>query len=66
MSNNSEVTVMLTGDRMFAAHTGGWPRPSPEEIALLAYSFYEMRGCQNGHDLDDWLAAEVQLTHHYE
>ena len=29
-----------------------------EEIARLAYEFYQQRGCANGCDLDDWLKAE--------
>jgi len=27
-------------------------------IAARAYAIYEQRGGQDGHDLDDWLAAE--------
>ena len=30
-------------------------------IAKLAYRFYEQRGRQDGHALDDWLKAERQL-----
>ncbi len=33
-----------------------------EQIRHRAYSFYEQRGCQEGHDLDDWLQAEAELT----
>jgi len=32
-----------------------------EEIARLAYSYYEGAGRQNGHDLEHWLRAEKQL-----
>jgi hypothetical protein len=55
----------LTGERMVAKYTGGRARPSRDEIARLAYEFYEMRGRQEGQDVDDWLAAEQQLTRHY-
>ena len=33
-------------------------RVDPQEIARVAYELYERRGCEQGHDLDDWLAAE--------
>jgi Protein of unknown function (DUF2934) len=32
-----------------------------EEIAALAYSYWEARGCQAGSAEDDWLRAEQQL-----
>jgi Protein of unknown function (DUF2934) len=33
-----------------------------EQIRHRAYSFYEQRGRQEGHDLDDWLQAEAEIT----
>jgi hypothetical protein len=40
--------------------------PSPEmiqeQIRYLAYELYEQRGREDGHDLDDWLRAESELT----
>jgi len=35
--------------------------PSREEIAALAYSFWEARGCQEGSPEQDWLRAEEEL-----
>lgn len=35
--------------------------PTREEISALAYSLYEQRGCECGHELDDWLEAERRL-----
>ena len=32
-----------------------------EEIARLAYSYWEARGCQGGSPEDDWLRAEREL-----
>jgi|SRR5580698_8281242 Protein of unknown function (DUF2934) len=32
------------------------------EIQARAYELYEQRGREDGHDLDDWLEAEAQLT----
>ena len=39
------------------AHT-----PAPAEIAARAYEIYRERGATEGHDLEDWLEAERQLT----
>jgi Protein of unknown function (DUF2934) len=64
--NLSEIAAALTGERMMAKRTGGGgERPAPDEIAQLAYQFYERRGRRDGQDVDDWLAAERELTRHY-
>ena len=60
-----DIAAILTGDGMMAEDTATRRRPSRDEIARLAYSLYEMRGRQDGYDVDDWLSAELQLTHHY-
>jgi hypothetical protein len=31
-------------------------------IRLRAYELYEQRGGEHGHDIDDWLQAELELT----
>ena len=31
------------------------------DIARLAYALYLARGCEPGHDVDDWLQAEREL-----
>jgi DUF2934 family protein len=33
-----------------------------EQIRHLAYELYEQRGREDGHDLDDWLQAESEVT----
>jgi hypothetical protein len=35
---------------------------SQEAIRSLAYSIFEQRGRENGHDLDDWLVAEAEVV----
>jgi hypothetical protein len=35
--------------------------PSREEIAKLAYLYWEARGCQGGSEEEDWLRAELAL-----
>ena len=43
--------------------TAGAQPPSLEEkIRNRAYELYEERGRENGHDLDDWLRAESEIT----
>jgi hypothetical protein len=62
----SEIAAALTGERMMTKHTGGGPEhPSRDEIARLAYHFYEVRGGRDGQDVDDWLFAERELMRHY-
>lgn len=35
--------------------------PAPSDIAAEAYNLYLARGCQDGFDVEDWLAAEELL-----
>ena len=30
-------------------------------IRIRAYLFFEERGCEHGHDLEDWLRAEAEI-----
>lgn len=34
------------------------------EVAKVAYGLYELRGRENGHDLEDWLKAERIVRAH--
>ena len=61
----ADIAATLTGERMMTNYTGGRERPSRDEISRLAYRFYETGGRRDGHDVDDWLSAERELTHHY-
>jgi hypothetical protein len=61
----SDIERALTGEGTMTKYTGGRDRPSRDEIARVAYYFYETRARRDGHDLDDWLAAEQELTRHY-
>jgi hypothetical protein len=38
------------------------PNDVLEQIARRAYELYEARGREDGHDLDDWLRAEAEIT----
>ena len=61
----SEITAILTGERMVMKYTSGSEPPSRDEIARLAYRIYEARGRRDGRDVEDWLAAERELARHY-
>ena len=61
----SDITVRITGEGWISKYTGGRTRPSHDEIARLAYHFYETRGRGDDQDVDDRLSAERELTHHY-
>lgn len=37
-------------------------RPSQEAIAKRAYELFLQRGSVSGYELEDWLAAEAELT----
>jgi hypothetical protein len=39
----------------------GVQEPAHDDIARRAYSLYEARGGEPGHDLDDWLTAEAEI-----
>ena len=54
-----------TGGWGMAMDTGGRSVPTHDEIAQRAFSLYESRGRQDGHDVDDWLQAEQELVRHY-
>jgi hypothetical protein len=36
--------------------------PLQDQIAILAYSYWEARGCQGGSPEEDWLRAEQELA----
>ena len=61
----SDIGARITGEGSMAKYTGGRTSPTRDEIGRLAYHFYETRGRRDGHDVDDWLSAEQELTRHY-
>jgi hypothetical protein len=59
------VAAETTGELGMGKYTGGHLAPTQDEIAKLAFSLYESRGRQDGHDIEDWLRAEQELVRHY-
>jgi hypothetical protein len=41
------------------------PERNRESIRQRAYEIHEARGSEDGHDLDDWLIAEAQVTRNF-
>jgi hypothetical protein len=37
-----------------------------DRIRQRAHEIYEARGREHGHDLDDWLIAEAEVTRNFE
>lgn len=62
MLNEYEQAQARNGMEISAAHTGHDGQPIPaEEIARLAYRYWNERGRAPGHDDEDWLRAEREL-----
>jgi hypothetical protein len=55
------VTSQAAGEWDMGTYTGGRLAPTHDEIAQFAFSLYEARGRQDGHDIEDWLRAEQEL-----
>src|SRR5256886_1085018 len=45
----------IAGELGFGQYTGGRTSPTHDETAQLAFTFYESRGRQDGHHIEDWL-----------
>jgi hypothetical protein len=50
-----------TADASTAKPEEGSPELTEDIIRAHAYRFYEDRGCEDGHDLEDWLRAEAEV-----
>ena len=59
------ITADATGERGMGKYTARRLSPTHDEIAQLAFGFYESRGRQDGYHIEDWLRAEQELVRHY-
>jgi chorismate mutase len=48
--------------RLATAHTTTIEQNPEEQIRTRAYELYEERGREDGHDQEDWLRAEAEIT----
>jgi Protein of unknown function (DUF2934) len=62
---NDSFRTCFTGGISVGKYTGHRRRLTRDEVAQLAYSFYESRGRQDGHHVEDWLRAEKELMGRY-
>jgi hypothetical protein len=66
MARTSHISRKPTGDarheHVSQHNAGAQRRPTQEEIASRAYEIYLARGQEDGHDVDDWVQAEQELT----
>ena len=49
-------------ERQIGLNKAGVVRPTDEQIARRAYELYLNRGQISGHELEDWLQAERELS----
>jgi hypothetical protein len=64
MNGNVVKDILVTdvpGERWMTKDTSR-KHPGYKRIAQLAYHLYEVRGRQDGHDVEDWLLAEDRLA----
>ena len=62
-SNGREIAGIRSSERI----DGSSPDAVHYRIARLAYSLYEQRGGEHGHDVEDWIQAErtVLASHNH-
>src|SRR4051812_37550156 len=61
-ARKSDVLSDVVREDAQTMQSGGAPMPAREEIAMRAFARFEARGHQHGHDVEDWLAAERELS----
>ena len=59
------ATAAIAGELEFGQYTGGRTSPTHDETAQLAFTFYESRGRQDSHYIEDGLRAEQEVVRHY-
>ena len=59
-SKNSVAAAAQTGDGSPTSPAQA-PTANGRDIARRAYELYLARGCDAGHDVEDWLQAEREL-----
>lgn len=57
----AETPSLVEGAAALPARPVPAQAPSREEVANLAYLYWEARGCQGGSPEEDWIRAEQEL-----
>jgi hypothetical protein len=62
LDGNAEVIVMAKSkSKIVESVPNQSTQGTDSDIARRAYDLYLARGCEHGHDVDDWLKAERDL-----
>jgi hypothetical protein len=56
-----DAAVTTAADRARKVVSDGAANVTERDIARRAYDLYLGRGCENGHDVEDWFQAEREL-----
>jgi hypothetical protein len=65
MTKTKNLTDQKHSSVAYGPDTSGCPIAClPDLIRKRAYELFEARGCQSGHELDDWLQAEREIKKH--
>jgi hypothetical protein len=65
MVRKNHKKEQVIANTFYGADTRGCPAERVSElIRIRAYQLFEARGRHPGHDVDDWLQAELELKHH--
>jgi len=62
LRNNTKVLLYDDGFTEFRSKAVGRPTQIEALISFRAYEIYIARGREPGHDVDDWLRAEVEVV----
>jgi len=57
-SKKTDDSIATAADRALKAQAQPATVTNSGEVARRAYDLYLERGCEHGHDVDDWLQAE--------
>ena len=58
---NVKLQPSASVNKMLPSENTEMPLITEDAIAQRAYAFYQARGCEHGHDVEDWLQAEREL-----
>ena len=60
--NGPAVAQFESNGQPESQENGRTASPTDEDVARLAYSFWEERGCREGSPDEDWFRAEQELS----
>jgi hypothetical protein len=61
-AKTERVETTVTSDRERTSQPSRPAHLTDQDIARHAYDLYMSRGCEAGHDMDDWLQAEREVN----